>query len=184
VRGQLGYLVCTKPSPSMTRGVWNDPQRYLEAYWSRWPGVWYHGDWASVDADGCWFVQGRADESFNVAGRKVGPAEVEACLIAHAAVSEAAVIGVPDEITGESVVAFVVLKPGVALTDDSGELAAHVARSMGSAFRPRAVQVVPELPKTQSGKVVRRLIRQAYLREPLGDISTVENPAALERFKR
>jgi acetyl-CoA synthetase len=184
VRGQLGYLVCTKPSPSMTRGVWNDPQRYLEAYWSRWPGVWYHGDWASVDADGCWFVQGRADESFNVAGRKVGPAEVEACLIAHAAVSEAAVIGVPDEITGESVVAFVVLKPGVALTDDSGELAAHVARSMGSAFRPRAVQVVPELPKTQSGKVVRRLIRQAYLREPLGDISTVENLAALERFKR
>ena len=187
VRGQLGYLVCTKPAPSMTRGVWNDPQRYLEAYWSRWPGVWYHGDWASVDADGYWFLQGRADESFNVAGRKVGPAEVEACLIGHAAVSEAAVIGVPDELTGESVVAFVVLKPGAALTaaltDVSGELAAHVARSMGPTFRPRAIHVVPELPKTQSGKVVRRLIRLAYLREPLGDISTVENPAALERFR-
>jgi acetyl-CoA synthetase len=182
VRGQLGYLVCTKPAPSMTRGVWNDPQRYLEAYWSRWPGVWYHGDWAIVDADGHWFLQGRADESFNVAGRKVGPAEVEACLIAHPAVSEAAVIGVPDELTGECVVAFVVLKPGAALTNVNDELAAHVARSMGPTFRPRAVQAVPELPKTQSGKVVRRLIRQAYLREPFGDTSTVENPGALERF--
>jgi acetyl-CoA synthetase len=182
VRGQLGYLVCTKPAPSMTRGVWNDPQRYLEAYWSRWPGVWYHGDWAVVDQDGYWFLQGRADESFNVAGRKVGPAEVEACLIAHAAVSEAAVIGVPDEITGEGVVAFVVLRPGAVLADVSSELAAHVARSMGAAFRPRAIHAVPELPKTQSGKVVRRLIRLAYLREPLGDTSTVENPAALANF--
>ena len=187
VRGQLGYLVCTKPSPSMTRGVWNDPQRYLEAYWSRWPGVWYHGDWAIVDADGQWFLQGRADESFNVAGRKVGPAELEACLISHAAVSEAAVIGVPDELTGESVVAFVVLKPNAALSgalsEVNGELSAHVTRSMGPTFRPRAIFAVPELPKTQSGKVLRRLIRQAYLKEPLGDTSTVENPAALERFK-
>ncbi len=184
VREQMGYLVCTKPAPSMTRGVWNDPERYLSAYWSRWPGVWYHGDWASVDADGCWFLHGRADESFNVAGRKVGPAEVEQCLIEHAAVSEAAVIGVPDDLTGEAVVAFVVLKPGSKLTDDSSELSAHVSQAMGPAFRPRAIQIVPELPKTQSGKVVRRLIRQAYLREPLGDTSTVENPIALERFGR
>lgn len=180
VRGQMGYLVCTQPAPSMTRGVWHDPQRYLEAYWSRWPGVWYHGDWAIVDADGQWFLHGRADESFNVAGRKVGPAEVEACLIAHPAVSEAAVIGVPDELTGEAVVAFVVLKPEGAVIDANGDLSAHVARAMGGAFRPRAIHVVPELPKTQSGKVVRRLIRQAFLREPLGDTSTVENPAALK----
>jgi acetyl-CoA synthetase len=179
VRGQLGYLVCTKPAPSMTRGVWNDPARYLEAYWSRWPGVWYHGDWATVDADGCWFLHGRADETFNVAGRKVGPAEVEACLIEHTAVSEAAVIGVPDALTGESVVAFVVLKPAEPLTNVSEALGAHVARRMGPTFRPRAVFAVPELPKTQSGKVVRRLIRQAYLGEALGDTSTVENPGAL-----
>lgn len=185
VRGQLGYLVCTQPAPSMTRGVWRDPQRYLEAYWSRWPGVWYHGDWAMVDADGCWFLQGRADESFNVAGRKVGPAEVEACLIAHGEVSEAAVIGAPDELTGECVVAFVVLKPGAGLnaklTNVSDELSAHVARHMGPTFRPRAIYAVAELPKTQSGKVVRRLIRQAYLGEALGDTSTVENPAALKK---
>ncbi len=179
VRGQVGYLVCTRPAPSMTRGVWNDAQRYLEAYWSRWPGVWHHGDWATVDADGCFFLLGRADETFNVAGRKVGPAEVEACLTEHAAVSEAAVIGVPDEITGERVVAFVVLKPAARLGNVSEELAAHVARRMGAAFRPRDVRAVAELPKTQSGKVVRRLMRQAYLGEPLGDTSTVENPAAL-----
>jgi acetyl-CoA synthetase len=184
VRGGMGYLVCTKPAPSMTRGIWNDPARYIEAYWSRWPGVWYHGDWASVDADGCWFLHGRADESFNVAGRKVGPAEVEECLIEHPAVSEAAVIGVPDELTGEGVVAFVVLKPGAVLINVSAELSAHIAASMGPTFRPRAIRAVPELPKTQSGKVVRRLIRQAYLNEPLGDTSTVENPSALERFGR
>ena len=183
VRGRTGYLVCTRPSPSMTRSIWNDPKRYLDAYWSRWPGIWYHGDWASVDADGHWFLHGRADESFNVAGRKVGPAEIEACLIEHPAVSEAAVIGVPDELTGESVVAFVVLKTGAPLTDVSAELSAHIVRSMGPTFRPRSVRAVPELPKTQSGKVVRRLIRQAYLSEPLGDASTVENPAALERFR-
>jgi acetyl-CoA synthetase len=168
----------------MTRGIWNDPQRYLESYWSRWPGVWYHGDWASVDADGYWFLHGRADESFNVAGRKVGPAEVEACLIEHPAVSEAAVIGVPDELTGERLVAFVVLKSRVALDDVGEVLSAHVARSMGPTFRPRDLFPVAELPKTQSGKVVRRLIRQAYLREPLGDISTVENPSALDGFGR
>jgi acetyl-CoA synthetase len=182
VRGSMGYLVCTKPAPSMTRGIWNDPARYLEAYWSRWPGVWYHGDWASVDEDGCWFLHGRADESFNVAGRKVGPAEVEECLIEHPAVSEAAVIGVPDELTGEGIVAFVVLKPGAVFSDVNAELSAHIAGSMGPTFRPRATRAVSELPKTQSGKVVRRLIRQAYLNQPLGDTSTVENPGALERF--
>jgi acetyl-CoA synthetase len=183
VRGQMGYLVCTKPAPSMTRGVWGDPVRYLETYWSRWPGVWYHGDWATVDADGYWFLHGRADEAFNVAGRKVGPAEVEACLIEHPAVSEAAVIGVPDELTGEGIVAFVVLKTDAVLTNVKVDLSQHIAQSMGPAFRPRDVIGVPELPKTQSGKVVRRLIWQAYMREALGDVSTVENPHALEHFR-
>ncbi len=178
VRGEMGYLVCTKPAPSMTRGVWGDPQRYLDSYWSRWPGYWNHGDWASVDEDGCWFVHGRADESMNVAGRKVGPAEVEEALIEHPAVSEAAVIGIPDEIKGEAIVAFVVLKPGAVAS--AQDLGTHVAHVMGSAFRPKAIETVRELPKTQSGKIVRRLIRQKYLGEPLGDTSTVENPAALD----
>jgi acetyl-CoA synthetase len=180
VRGKTGHLVCTKPAPSMTRGIWGDPGRYVAAYWARWKGVLYHGDWASVDEDGYWFLHGRADESMNVAGRKVGPAEVEQALIEHPAVSEAAVIGVPDELTGECIVAFVVEKPGAAA--DSDALSSHLAATLGPMFRPRAVHVVQELPKTQSGKVVRRLIRQQYLGEPLGDLSTVENPAALEMF--
>jgi acetyl-CoA synthetase len=181
VRGRKGYLVCMKPAPSMTRGVWGDPERYIETYWSRWPGWWNHGDWASVDDDGCWFVHGRADESMNVAGRKVGPAEVEEALIEHPAVSEAAVIGVPDELKGEAIVAFVVTKPGFAagvLLEQ--ELAKHLVDALGPTFRPRAVRTVRELPKTQSGKIVRRLLRQKYLGETLGDLSTVENPQALE----
>ena len=179
VRGRKGYLVCTKPAPSMTRGIWHDPQRYIDNYWSRWPGWWDHGDWASVDEDGCWYVHGRADESMNIAGRKVGPAEVEDALMEHPAVSEAAVIGVPDALKGESLVAFVVLK--TAATAD--ELVGQLIQSLGPTFRPSAIQPVPELPKTQSGKIVRRLIRQQYLGEPLGDTSTVANPAALDAFK-
>lgn len=184
VRGKKGFLVCTKPAPSMTRGLWNDPERYIETYWSRWKGVWYHGDWASVDDDGCWFLHGRADETFNVAGRKVGPAEVEQALIEHPAVSEAAVIGAPDELTGERIVAFVVLKAGA--QDDSellGQISAQVAKSLGSAFKPRAIHVVKELPKTQSGKIVRRAIRDAYLGQEIADLSTVENPDALKALQ-
>ncbi|HYL76703.1 MAG TPA: AMP-binding protein [Bryobacteraceae bacterium] len=184
VRGKMGYLVCTKPAPSMTRGVWGDPDRYLETYWSRWPGVWFHGDWASVDEDGCWFLHGRADESMNVAGRKVGPAEVEDALMEHSAVAEAAVIGVPDEIKGETIVGFVVLKKDFEPSESlRAAVAKHVVDSLGPTFRPHAIQFVLALPKTQSGKVVRRLIRQRYLGEEIGDTSTVENPAALEAFR-
>jgi acetyl-CoA synthetase len=182
-RGQKGYLVCTRPAPSMTRGIWGDPERYIETYWSRWPGYWYHGDWASVDEDGCWFLHGRADESMNVAGRKVGPAEVEDALIEHSAVSEAAVIGVPDELKGEAIVAFVVAKAGAPTPADlERQLAAHLVESLGPTFKPQAIRVVHELPKTQSGKIVRRLLRQKYLGEALGDLSTVENPHALEQL--
>ena len=177
VRGRMGYLVCTKPSPSMARGIWKDPQRYLDTYWSRFPGWWYHGDWASVDQDGHWFVQGRADESMNVAGRKVGPAEVEEAMMQHPGVAEAAVIGVPDEVKGEAIVGYAVAKPEATL--DAAAIAATVVSVMGAAFRPREVLIVTELPKTQSGKIVRRLIRQKYLGEPLGDLSTVANPDAI-----
>ncbi len=177
VRGRKGYLVCTRPAPSMTRGIWNDPARYIEAYWSRFPGMWYHGDWASVDADGYWFLHGRADESMNVAGRKVGPAEVEEAMMQHPGVAEAAVIGVPDELKGEAIVGFAVPKPGAAL--DAAAICATVVEVLGPTFRPRKVLLVRELPKTQSGKIVRRLMRQKYLGEELGDLSTVANPSAL-----
>ncbi len=175
VRGETGHLVCTKPAPSMTRGIWRDPERYLKSYWSRFPGWWDHGDWASVDADGSWFLHGRADESMNVAGRKVGPAEVEDALTSHPAVSEAAVIGVPDEVKGEAIVAFVILK-GPAAPD---ALIQHIVTVMGPTFKPREVVLASELPKTQSGKIVRRLLRQKYLGLDLGDLSTVANPESL-----
>ena len=178
VRGRTGYLVCTKPAPSMTRGLWQAPERYLETYWSRFPGMWYHGDWASVDEDGHWFLHGRADESMNVAGRKVGPAEVEQAMLQHAGVAEAAVVGVPDEWKGEGIVGFAVLRPGA--TVDPAAVCTTVAEILGPMFRPREVRLVAELPKTQSGKIVRRLLRQKYLVEPLGDLSTVANPSVLE----
>jgi len=178
VRGRKGYLVCTAPSPSMTRGIWNDPQRYLDTYWSRFPGMWYHGDWASVDEDGHWMLHGRADESMNVAGRKVGPAEVEDAMMQHPGVAEAAVIGVPDDVKGEAIVGYAVARPGAAV--DSAAVCATVAQVLGQMFRPREVLVVRELPKTQSGKIVRRLMRRKYLGEPLGDVSTVANPLALD----
>ncbi len=178
VRGRKGYLVCTRPSPSMTRGIWGDPERYLETYWSRFPGMWYHGDWASVDEDGHWFLHGRADESMNVAGRKVGPAEVEEAMMQHPGVAEAAVIGVPDELKGEAIIGYAVAKPGTAI--DPLAVGATVVDLLGPTLRPREILVVADLPKTQSGKIVRRLMRQKYLGEPLGDLSTVANPSALE----
>jgi acetyl-CoA synthetase len=177
VRGRMGYLVCTKPAPSMTRGIWNDAQRYLDTYWSRFPGMWYHGDWASVDEDGHWFLHGRADESMNVAGRKVGPGEVEDAMMRHPGVAEAAVIGVPDELKGEAIVGYAVPRAGANL--DPASVCATVVNELGPAFRPREVVVTDELPKTQSGKIVRRLLRQKYLGERLGDLSTVANPGAL-----
>jgi acetyl-CoA synthetase len=177
VRGRMGYLICTAPAPSMTRGIWNDPQRYLDTYWSRFPGMWYHGDWASVDEDGHWFLHGRADESMNIAGRKVGPAEVEEAMMQHPGVAEAAVIGVPDELKGEAIVGYVVPQAGANV--DAALVCATVVRELGPTFRPREVVVTAELPKTQSGKIVRRLLRQKYLGERLGDLSTVANPGAL-----
>src|SRR6185295_10217775 len=139
-RGQTGYLACTKPAPSMTRGIWGGPERYLETYWSKWPHIWHHGDWASVDQDGCWFLHGRADESMNVAGRKVGPAEVEDALMEHAGVSEAAVIGVPDQIKGESIVGYVVPKADVEPTPEwLADVAKTLEHSLGATFRPRAL---------------------------------------------
>ncbi len=177
VRGRMGYLVCTAPAPSMTRGIWNDRQRYLDTYWSRFPGMWYHGDWASVDEDGHWFLHGRADESMNIAGRKVGPAEVEEAMMRHHGVAEAAVIGVPDELKGEAIVGYVVPQAGASL--DTALVCATVVEELGPTFRPREIVVTGELPKTQSGKIVRRLLRQKYLGERLGDLSTLANPGAL-----
>lgn len=183
-RGTVGHLVCKQPAPSMTRGFLNDDARYLETYFSRFPGVWYHGDWAMEDADGQWFLFGRSDDTIKVAGKRVGPAEVEGILAAHPAVSEAATIGVPDELKGQALVCFVVLKNASDASPDlPRQLIAHVGAQMGKPLAPKAIHIVAALPKTRSGKIVRGTIRKTFLGEPLGDISTVDNPASLDPIR-
>jgi acetyl-CoA synthetase len=182
VRGEVGYLVCKSPAPSMTRSLWNADERYLETYWSKFPGVWNHGDWALVDEEGQWFLLGRADDTLNIAGRRVGPGEIESALIGHPAVSEAAAIGVPDDLKGTELVCFVVLHPGTKEGDSLRlELVDQVVVALGKVDRPRAVYFVDDLPKTRSAKIVRRLIRARHLEEDdLGDLSSIANPEALD----
>src|SRR5207247_4231802 len=164
------------------RGFWGDRDRYMETYWNRFPDVWVHGDWAYIDPDdGLWYVLGRSDDTIKVAGKRLGPAEVESVLVADPAVAESAAIGVPDELKGEALVCFVVLRPG---HEASGELAERlrdaVAAALGKPLRPRAVHFVRDLPRTRNAKILRRVVRSAYLGLAPGDLSALENPAALE----
>ena len=181
--GTMGHLVCRQPAPSMTRSFLHDDTRYLETYFQRFPGVWYHGDWAKVDEDGQWFLFGRTDDTMKVAGKRVGPGEVEGALATHPAVSEAAVIGVPDDIKGTALVCFVVLKPshgGGAAAPTEAELIAQVAKQLGKPLAPKHVFVIPALPKTRSGKIVRAAMLRVFLGQPPGDITSIDNPAAFE----
>ncbi len=181
--GEVGELVCKKPWPGMTRGVWKDPDRYLNTYWSRWPDVWVHGDWATVDEDGFWFLHGRSDDTMNVAGKRLGPAEVESALTHHPAVAESAAVGVPHEIKGESIWCFVVAKPTAEPSDDlATELKAVVAEHLGKAFKPDRIVFVDELPRTRSAKIVRRAIRATVLGQDPGDLSSLENPGAVAKI--
>jgi acetyl-CoA synthetase len=183
LRGGVGELVCKHPWPGMTRGFWNDPARYLATYWSRWPGVWTHGDWASIDADGYWFLHGRSDDTLKVSGKRLGPAEVESAAVAHPAVAEAAAVGIPDEVKGESIWCFVVLSPGFAPSDElAAAIRTNVAAALGKSFAPDRVRFVHDLPRTRSAKVVRRAIRARLLREDPGDLSSLENPSALDEI--
>jgi len=190
VRGAVGELVIRRPWPGMTRGFWKDSSdptksRYLETYWSRWPGVWVHGDWARIDDEGYWYIEGRSDDTLKVAGKRVGPAEVESAAVAHPAVSEAAAVGVPHEIKGEAIVVFCVLRPGHAPTPElEGEVAAKIAELLGKPLKPEAVRFVAQLPKTRNAKILRRVIRGAYLgKTDLGDLSSLENPASVDDIR-
>ena len=182
--GEVGELVCRQPWPAMTRGIWGDPERYLETYWRRFPGVWVHGDWATRDEDGFWFLHGRSDDTLSVAGKRLGPAEVESALASNPAVAESAAIGVPHALKGETIWCFVVLKPDVE-ADRSLATALRnvVADHLGRSFLPSKVVFVDELPKTRSAKIVRRAIRAAALGEDPGDLSSLEDPAALDGIR-
>ncbi|GCE41229.1 Acetyl-coenzyme A synthetase [Rhodococcus wratislaviensis] len=183
LRGEQGELVCRQPWPSMTRGVWKDEERYLEAYWSTFPGMWRHGDYALVDDDGQWYIRGRSDDVMNVAGKRLAPAEVEAVLTAHPAVSEAAAVGVPDPKKGEAVWVFWVPRADTDATDISAELVASVAAELGKPFAPSAVHRVSRLPKTRSAKILRRAVRAAALDIDPGDLSGAENPEAVDEIR-
>jgi acetyl-CoA synthetase len=165
----------------MTRSLWSGDERYLEEYWSSFEGLWDHGDWAQKDADGFWFLHGRADDALNVAGRKVGPAEVEGAAMEHDAVNQAAAVGVPDDTTGTAVVLYVIVEEGAAETDELREAVREmVGEELGKPFRPREVLFVDDFPMTQSGKIVRRAVQATYTGEDLGDMSSIENPEAVE----
>ena len=184
VRGEVGELVIRQPLPGMTRGFWRDPDRYVETYWSRFPGVWVHGDWALIDPDGYWYIQGRSDDTLKVAGKRVGPAEVESAAVAHPAVVEAAAVGIPHDVKGESIAVFCVLRPGETDSPDlRASISAEVTRELGKALKPDVVAVIPALPKTRSGKVMRRVVRAAYLGLDPGDLSALDDVRSIEAIR-
>jgi acetyl-CoA synthetase len=184
VRNQVGELIVRAPWIGMTRGFWRDPERYEQTYWSRFPNVWVHGDWAAIDEDGLWYILGRSDDTIKIAGKRLGPAEVESVLVEHPSVIESAAIGVPDASKGQALVCFCVLRPGHSASEALGdELKALVATRLGKPLRPAAVEFVRELPKTRNAKVMRRVIRSAYLGEDPGDLSSLDNPHAVDEIR-
>ncbi len=181
VKGEVGELVIRNPWPGMTRGFWGDRQRYLDTYWSRFDDVWVHGDWAYEDPqDGLWYVLGRSDDTIKVAGKRLGPAEVESVLVGHPSVAESAAIGVPDELKGEVLVVFVVLRPGkIGDAELAATLKDLVAGALGKPLRPQSVHFVSDLPRTRNAKILRRVVRSVYTGTDPGDLSALENPSAL-----
>jgi acetyl-CoA synthetase len=182
VRGEVGELVCRRPWPGMTRGLWRDPERYLETYWRRFPGVWTHGDWASVDEDGYWFLHGRSDDTLNIAGKRIGPAELESAAIGSGVVAEAVAVGIPHDVKGEVAWLFCVATPDAEA--DTALVAEAVTDALGKAFKPERIVWVSSLPKTRSAKIVRRAVRAQALGTDPGDLSSLENPDALEEIAR
>ncbi|PPJ23737.1 AMP-dependent synthetase [Nocardia nova] len=183
LRGSIGELVCRQPWPAMTRGVWRDRERYLESYWSTFPGIWCHGDYARVDDDGQWYILGRSDDVMNVAGKRLAPAEVESVLTTHPAVAEAAAVGIPDPKKGECVWAFWVPRKGADTAGVSDELRKLVADGVGKPFAPAKVWTVDALPKTRSAKILRRAVRAAAIGTDPGDLSGAENPEAVDAIR-
>ncbi len=180
VRGEVGELVIKEAWPGMTRGFWGEPDRYIETYWSRWEGVWVHGDWASIDGDGFWYLHGRSDDTLNIAGKRVGPAEIESAAVALGEVVMAAAIGIPDPVKGEAVVVYAVPTHDADRTGLGDKVSDAVVATLGKAFRPKQVVLVDDLPRTRSAKIMRRVVKALALGQPAGDLSSLENPKSLE----
>ena len=179
-----GYLTITRPWPSMLRGIWGDPERYQETYWSRFPGRYFAGDGAKVDEDGYLWLLGRVDDVMNVSGHRISTTEVESALVDHPAVAEAAVVGATDAVTGQAIVGYVILRGSAVATDElREEVRRHVATKLGPIARPKAVVLVPDLPKTRSGKIMRRLLRDVVEGRNLGDTTTLADAAVVEEIR-
>jgi acetyl-CoA synthetase len=180
-----GYLTITRPWPGMLRGIWGDPDRYRETYWSRFPGRYFAGDGAKVDDDGYLWLLGRVDDVMNVSGHRISTTEVESALVDHPAVAEAAVVGADDAITGQAIMGYVILRGDQTASDALlEEVRQHVSKKLGPIGRPKVVIAVPELPKTRSGKIMRRLLRDVAEGRSLGDTTTLTDPAVVEEIRR
>jgi len=179
-----GYLTLTRPWPSMLRGIWGDPERYMDTYWSRYPGRYFAGDGAKIDEDGYLWLLGRVDDVMNVSGHRISTTEVESALVDHTSVAEAAVVGATDDLTGQAIVGYVILRGGV-VADDAlvDELRSHVATKIGPTARPKRVIIVPDLPKTRSGKIMRRLLRDIADGHELGDTTTLADPSVVDAIR-
>jgi acetyl-CoA synthetase len=186
-KGSGGYLVLTEPWPAMLRGIWGDPERYQETYWSRFEGMYFAGDGAKLDEDGNIWVLGRVDDVMNVSGHRMSTAEIESALVSHPKVAEAAVVGAADETTGQAICAFVILREdAVAEADEEGEgaelvaeLRGHVAKEIGPIAKPRQIMIVAELPKTRSGKIMRRLLKDVAEHREIGDVTTLADSSVM-----
>ncbi|MEM3065090.1 MAG: AMP-binding protein [Candidatus Nitrosotenuis sp.] len=182
LRGKKGFLVVKSPWPTMTRGLLNDPQRYLDTYWSKYGDVWLHGDYVLVDNDGLWYMHGRIDDVINVAGHRLSTVEIEQLVNSHQKISDVCAISIPDEISGEAIVIFVVLKNMNEINITSNEIRDFVSEKMGKLAKPKLIYVMPELPKTRTGKTMRRLLKAKLTGAPLGDLSALENPHVLNEM--
>lgn len=180
---QNGYLVIKSPWPAMTRGLLNDNARYLETYWSRFENIWFHGDYVYVDDDNLWYMRGRTDDVMNISGHRMSTAEIEHTVISHKKISDAATIAIPDNITGEAIVVFFV-------TDDKSEIGLeseisdYISEKIGKVARPKFIFQISDLPKTRTGKILRRLLKSKLLGQDLGDLSSLENPKILDEITK
>jgi acetyl-CoA synthetase len=183
--GSGGYLVLTEPWPAMLRTLWGDDQRYKDTYWSRFPGRYFAGDGAKLDEDGDIWLLGRVDDVMNVSGHRLSTTEIESALVSHPKVAEAAVVGATDETTGQAVCAFVILRESAGDGGDEivSELRNHVAKEIGGIAKPRQIMVVPELPKTRSGKIMRRLLRDVAEDRETGDVTTLADSTVMDLIK-
>ncbi len=184
VRNKNGYLVVKSPWPGMTNSLLNDDERYTETYWSRFENIWFHGDYVLVDNDGLWYMRGRVDDVINISGHRLSTAEIEQSVISNPKISDAASISIPDEITGEAIVVFVVPETEFKNEKLENEISDYISKKIGKVAKPKNVLVLSDLPKTRTGKIMRRLLKSKLLGKPLGDLSSLENPIVLDEIPK